>query len=70
MVDSEDLVLLETVPDRLVDGAVGGQVMPQWFLQHNAELRSIKRGFGQLLTHGTKKAGGSRKVHHHGVRLA
>jgi len=70
VVDAEDLLLFEGQAHRMVDGAVGGQVVAQWFFEHDARFGRVQTAGGELLAHGGEQAGRGGQIHHHMVGLA
>ena len=70
MVDAKDLLLFKDLAHRFVDGAVGSQVVAQWFFQHDAGLGRVQSVVGELLTHRGEQAGRGGQVHHHMVSFA
>ena len=70
VVDAEDLLLFEDLAHRLVDGAVGGQIVAQRFFQHDAGLGGVQTIGGELLADGGEQAGRGGQIHHHAVGLA
>ena len=70
MVNAEDLTLFKELAHRVVDGAVGCQVVAQRFFQHHACLGRIQPGRGQLLADCGEQGRRGGHIHDHGVGIA
>ncbi|MNS64767.1 hypothetical protein D3C72_979060 [compost metagenome] len=70
VVDAKDLLLLEHLAHRGVDGAVGGQVVAQRLLEHDAGARAVEPGGGDLLDHLREERGRRGHVHHDRLGVA
>ncbi len=70
VVNAKDLFLTEDRAHRVVDGAVGCQVVPQGFFKHHTGVGRVQPRYRQLLTHGGKQRRRSSDIHDHRVGLA
>ena len=70
VVNAKHLLFLKKPAHRVVDSAVGRQVVAQRFFQHHAGVRCVQARSGELFAHGGKQRGRGGHVHHHSVGLA
>ncbi len=70
VVDPEDLLFTKHPTHHRIDGAVGRQVVPEGFFQHDARLGGVEAGRSQLLADGGEQGRRGREVHDHRVGLA
>ena len=70
VINAKYLALFKEAAHRVVDAAVGRQIMAQRFFQHDAGLRCVQSGAGKLLADGGEQGRGGGNIHDHRVGIA